>query len=561
MGGALALLRTVADLDLSDYGTQHELALGSSHAALGLQPTNEPVQTFCTDTVDDHRVVGGSCHVQRQLDLVALGEPSFERTGVTAGRQADIDDGAHIAAQRARIDVGAITANDSPGLQPSHPIRNGARRHVHRICELSPTDSPMIVQQSDDSTVNSINEQVFFGHVPILPQNCPLINGRRRRKMRTMTSPVIRTVGVPKEIKNNEYRVAMTPDGVREFERLGVSVFVETGAGVGASFSDADYRLAGAEIVPTAADAWAQQMVVKVKEPKEEEFQFLRADLTLFTYLHLAAYPLVAKALIDSRCTALAYETVQLDNGSLPLLAPMSEVAGRLAPQIGAHYLERHNGGRGVLMGGAPGVQPAKVVVLGAGNVGWNSAWIAAGMEAEVVLFDKNLDRLRWVDQINKGRIVTLASNRGALERNVADADLVIGAVLVAGGRAPVVVTEDMVRTMKLGAVIVDVAIDQGGCIETIHETTHNEPVYEMHGVLHYGVGNMPGAVPHTSTYALTNATLPYQLEVAIHGAAGGCRRDAALSYGLNTFGGQVTNAPVAEFLGSAFIEPLAALN
>ncbi len=243
--------------------------------------------------------------------------------------------------------------------------------------------------------------------VPILPHDWPLINGRARRKMRTMTTPVIRTVGVPKEIKNNEYRVAMTPDGVREFERLGINVFVETGAGVGASFSDADYRAAGADIVPTAADAWAQQMVVKVKEPKAEEFGFLRADLTLFTYLHLAAYPVVAEALLDARCTALAYETVQLDTGALPLLAPMSEVAGRLAPQMGAHYLERHNGGRGVLMGGAPGVQPAKVVVLGAGNVGWNSAWIAAGMEAEVVLFDKNLDRLRWVDQINKGRIVT----------------------------------------------------------------------------------------------------------------------------------------------------------
>jgi alanine dehydrogenase len=376
-----------------------------------------------------------------------------------------------------------------------------------------------------------------------------------------MTAPMIRTLGVPKEIKNNEYRVAMTPDGVREFERLGIDVFVETGAGVGASFSDADYRAAGADIVPTAADAWGQQMVVKVKEPKAEEFEFLRPDLTLFTYLHLAAYPLVAQALIDSKCTALAYETVQLDTGALPLLAPMSEVAGRLAPQMGAHYLERHNGGRGVLMGGAPGVQPAKVVVLGAGNVGWNSAWIAAGMEAEVVLFDKNLDRLRWVDQINKGRIVTLASNRGALERNIADADLVIGAVLVAGGRAPVVVSEDMVRTMKPGAVIVDVAIDQGGCIETIHETTHDEPVYELHGVLHYAVGNMPGAVPHTSTYALSNATLPYQMELAMYGAAEGCRRDAALSHGLNTHAGHVTNAPVAEFLGTPFVEPLAALN
>jgi alanine dehydrogenase len=373
-----------------------------------------------------------------------------------------------------------------------------------------------------------------------------------------MTS--LRTVGVPKEVKTAEHRVAMTPDGVREFERHGIDVFIETHAGEGASISDADYVAAGATIVPTAGDAWAQQMVVKVKEPKAEEFGFLRPDLTLFTYLHLAAYPEVAKALLAAGTTGIAYETVQLETGALPLLAPMSEVAGRLAPQMGAHYLERHNGGRGVLMGGAPGVRPAKVVVLGAGNVGWNSAWIAAGMEAEVVLFDKNLDRLRWVDQIQKGRIVTLASNRGAIERNLADADLVIGAVLVAGGRAPVVVSEDMVRSMKPGAVIVDVAIDQGGCIETIHETTHTDPVYTLHGVLHYGVGNMPGAVPHTSTYALTNATLPYQLEVAVHGPAGAAHRDPALAYGFNTIGGQVTNAPVAEALSLDYAEPLALL-
>ena len=382
-----------------------------------------------------------------------------------------------------------------------------------------------------------------------------LINGFSAQMMKPMTvfrnAPAIGTVGVPRETKTAEHRVAMTPDGVREFERLGIDVFVEAGAGEGASFSDDDYRAAGADIVATAADAWAQQLVVKVKEPTAAEFGFLRSDLTLFTYLHLAAYPAVAQALTETRCTSFAYETVQLPDGSLPLLAPMSEVAGRLAPQIGAHYLERHNGGRGVLMGGAPGVQPAKVVVLGAGYVGWISAWIAAGMEAEVVLFDKNLDRLRWVDQINKGRIVTLASNRGALERNIADADLVIGAVLVAGGRAPVVVTEDMVRTMKPGAVIVDVAVDQGGCIGTIHETTHNDPVYFVHDVLHYAVGNMPGAVPHTSTYALTNATLPYQLELAQFGPTAACERDAALAHGLNTRDGEVTNTAVAEFLAT----------
>jgi alanine dehydrogenase len=373
----------------------------------------------------------------------------------------------------------------------------------------------------------------------------------------TAPPPAIRTVGVPREVKTAEHRVAMTPDGVRELERHGIDVLVETGAGEGASISDADYVAAGADIVPTAADAWAQDMVVKVKEPKADEFGFLRPDLTLFTYLHLAAYPAVAEALLAAGTTAVAYETVQLPDGSLPLLAPMSEVAGRLAPQMGAHFLERHNGGRGVLMGGSPGVRPAKVVVLGAGNVGWNAAWIAAGMEAEVVLIDKNLDRLRFVDQIHRGRIMTAASNRGAIERAVVDADLVIGAVLVAGGRAPVVVGEDLVQQMKPRSVIVDVAVDQGGCIATTRETTHDEPTYVTHDVVHYAVGNMPGAVPHTSTYALTNATLPYQLEVAIHGAIGAARRDASIAHGLNTVGGHYANAIVAESLGATAVDPL----
>ena len=369
----------------------------------------------------------------------------------------------------------------------------------------------------------------------------------------------ITTVGVPREIKTAEGRVALTPDGVREFERAGINVYVETGAGDGASIPDSDYVAAGADIVPTAADAWGQQMVVKVKEPKPEEFGFLRPDLTLFTYLHLAAYPAVAEALIASRTTAFAYETVQARDGSLPLLAPMSEVAGRLAPQMGAHFMERTHGGRGVLMGGAPGVRPARVVVLGAGNVGWNAAWIAAGMEAEVVLLDKNLDRLRYVDQIHRGRIMTLASNRGAIERSVAEADLVIGAVLVAGGRAPVVVSEEMVRSMKPGAVIVDVAVDQGGCIETTRETTHTDPTYVEHGVVHYAVGNMPGAVPHTSTYALTNATLPYLLDVATNGAVV-ARDGTPVAHGLNTFGGHVTYKAVADALGVPHVTPEDAL-
>ena len=371
----------------------------------------------------------------------------------------------------------------------------------------------------------------------------------------------IKTLGVPKEIKTLEGRVSLTPDGVREFERLGIEVFVEKSAGEGASISDAEYVAAGATIVPTAADAWSQQMVVKVKEPKAEEFGFLRPDLTLFTYLHLAAYPAVAAALLKSKTTAIAYETVQLEDGSLPLLAPMSEIAGRLATQAGAHFLERPQGGRGVLMGGAPGVRPAKVVVIGAGNVGYNAAWIAAGMQAEVIILDKNLDRLRYIEQICIGRTTTLASNRGAIERVIADADLLIGAVLVAGARAPIVVSEDMVRCMKRGSVIVDVAVDQGGCIATTHETTHTEPVYETHGVIHYAVGNMPGAVPNTSTYALTNATLPYQLQVATLGARDAATHSESIRLGVNTANGHITSEPVARELSTDFVSPLDALN
>ncbi len=370
----------------------------------------------------------------------------------------------------------------------------------------------------------------------------------------------IKTLGVPKEIKTLEGRVSLTPDGVREFERIGIEVFVEKSAGEGASISDAEYVAAGATIVPTAADAWSQQMVVKVKEPKAEEFGFLRPDLTLFTYLHLSAYPAVAAALLKSKTTAIAYETVQLEDGSLPLLAPMSEIAGRLATQAGAHFLERPQGGRGVLMGGAPGVRPAKVVVIGAGNVGYNAAWIAAGMQAEVIILDKNLDRLRYIEQICIGRTTTLASNRGAIERVLADADLLIGAVLVAGARAPIVVSEDMVRSMKRGSVIVDVAVDQGGCIATTHETTHTEPVYETHGVIHYAVGNMPGAVPNTSTYALTNATLPYQLQVATLGARDAAAHSEAIRLGINTANGHITSEPVARELSAKFVSPEDAL-
>ncbi len=366
-------------------------------------------------------------------------------------------------------------------------------------------------------------------------------------------------VGVPRETKEGEHRVALAPDGARELVAHGQQVLVESGAGADSSILADAYRAAGAELVDAWA-AWAADLVVKVKEPQPEELSLLRPEMTVFTYLHLAAYPKVASALLDAGTTALAYETVQSADGALPLLAPMSEVAGRMAPQIGAHHLEREAGGRGVLLGGAPGVQPSRVVVLGAGNVGWNAAWIAQGMEAEVLLLDKNLDRLRWVDQIHRGRIMTLASNRGVIERVVAEADLVIGAVLVAGGRAPVVVTEDMVRTMRPGSVIVDIAVDQGGCVETTRETTHAQPTYVVHDVIHYAVGNVPGAVPHTSTYALTAATLPYVVELSTLGVAQAVRRDPALRLGVSTVAGRVTNPAVAEALGQEAVDPLAVL-
>jgi len=376
----------------------------------------------------------------------------------------------------------------------------------------------------------------------------------------TTASTTALTVGVPKEIKHEEHRVAITPDGVREVLHTGATVLIEAGAGIDSSIPDEDYVRAGATIVSSAAEVWERSDIVcKVKEPLEPEFGYFRPGLVLFTYLHLAAYPKVADALLAAQVTGIAYETVQLADGALPLLAPMSEVAGRMSVQVGAHLLERHNGGRGVLLGGAPGVRPARVAVLGAGNVGWNAAWMAAGLEAEVDLLDKSIDRLRHIDQIQMGRVTTLSSNRGMVERTVAEADLVIGAVLVPGGRAPVVVSEDMVRAMKPGAVIIDIAIDQGGCIETSHETTHSDPVFEKHGVLHYAVGNMPGAVPHTSTHALTNATLPYLAELARYGVADACAHDTALAGGVNTMNGHITNEAVAESIGKPYV-PLASV-
>jgi alanine dehydrogenase len=358
-------------------------------------------------------------------------------------------------------------------------------------------------------------------------------------------------IGIPREIKNHEYRVAITPAGVLELTGDGHYVAVEAGAGVGSTISDEEYAAAGAIIAPDAATVWgASELVLKVKEPIAAEYELMRPGQMLFTYLHLAASKECTDALIDRRITGIAYETVELDNGALPLLAPMSEIAGRLSVQAGAHYLMRTSGGSGVLIGGVPGVHPAKVVVIGGGVSGANAVMVAVGMGADVVLLDRNIDRLRQVDRHYGGRVRTVASNTYQVEGAVRAADLVIGAVLVPGAKAPTLVSNDLVSQMKPGSVLVDISIDQGGCFADSRPTTHADPVYAVHNSLMYCVANMPGAVPHTSTYALTNVTLPYVVSVANNGWRAACRADRSLALGLNTVDGQVVCKPVAQAHG-----------
>jgi alanine dehydrogenase len=362
-------------------------------------------------------------------------------------------------------------------------------------------------------------------------------------------------VGVPREVKNREYRVALTPAGVTELVRAGHSVLVEHAAGEGSSIPDADYEAAGARIVAAADDVWADaDLLLKVKEPVEEEYSRLRAGQTLFTYLHLAASKECTDALIASGTTAIAYETVQTADGALPLLAPMSEVAGRMAPQVGAHSLERAHGGRGVLLGGVSGVYAAKVVVIGAGVSGMNAAAIALGMQAEVVVLDRDIDKLRAADRIYQGHLQTVASNAYEVERAVLDADLVIGAVLVPGAKAPTLVSNELVSRMRPGSVLVDIAVDQGGCFEDTRPTTHDDPTYRVHESVFYCVANMPGAVPNTSTHALTNVTLPYVMALANEGTAAAVAGNRALAHGVNVVDGRVVLPEVAEAHGMAAV-------
>ena len=373
-----------------------------------------------------------------------------------------------------------------------------------------------------------------------------------------LTAPMA-TIGVPKEIKVDEQRVALTPDAVKELVTHGLEVRIQSGAGSGAGIDDEAFAAAGAQIVDQK-QAWGAHLVVKVKEPQAEEFRFLRNDMVLFTYLHLAAYPEVGEALLAAGTTGVAYETVQLENGTLPLLAPMSEIAGRLAAQVGARLLERPQGGRGVLIGGCTGVQPARVVVLGAGTVGWNAARLSAAMDAEVLLLDRSPERLRSLEAYRSGRLMSIVSSRGLLERLIPTADLLIGAVLTPGGRAPTLVDEDMVKGMKPGSAIVDVAIDQGGCIATSRETTHTNPTVTIHGVQHYAVGNMPGAVPFTSTEALVSVTLPYIVGIAGRGLEEAVTERPELLSGLNTVQGAVCHPGVAKALDLPPRHPMACL-
>ncbi|MBN9655365.1 alanine dehydrogenase [Halobacillus sp. GSS1] len=363
-------------------------------------------------------------------------------------------------------------------------------------------------------------------------------------------------IGVPKEVKNNENRIAMTPAGVVSLTNAGHEVFVETHAGLGSGFTDDQYREAGATIVESAQKAWSQEMVMKVKEPVPEEYDYFYEGLILFTYLHLAPESELTKALVNKKVISIAYETVQLPNGSLPLLTPMSEVAGRMASQIGAQYLEKSKGGKGILLGGIPGVRRGRVTVIGGGVVGTNAAKIAMGLGADVTIIDLNPERLRQLDDIFGSDINTLMSNPLNIQEALEESDLVIGAVLIPGAKAPSLVTEDMVKSMKEGSVIVDVAIDQGGIFETTDRiTTHDDPTYEKHGVLHYAVANMPGAVPRTSTIGLTNVTVPYALQLANKGYVRACKENDALYKGLNTLNGHVTYKAVAEAQGLEFTE------
>jgi alanine dehydrogenase len=358
-------------------------------------------------------------------------------------------------------------------------------------------------------------------------------------------------IGVPKEIKDHETRVGLVPSGAIALREAGHQVLVETHAGEGSSITDAEYVAAGATILDSAAEVWRRaDLVVKVKEPQPAEYPYFRPDLILFTYLHLAPLPDLTQQLVDSKVAGVAYETIRERDGSLPLLTPMSEVAGRMAVQIGAQYLERPNGGRGILLGGVPGVAPANVVILGGGVVGTNAAKIALGMGAHVVIIDRSLPRLRDLDDIFNGTVVTLASNVVTISENLKTADLVVGGVLIPGASAPRLVRREMISSMKQGSVVVDVAIDQGGCFETSHPTTHTSPTYFVDGVLHYCVSNMPAAVPHTSTFALTNATFPYLLELANYGLETACERHPALREGVNTYKGHVTYKAVAESQG-----------
>lgn len=363
-------------------------------------------------------------------------------------------------------------------------------------------------------------------------------------------------IGVPKEIKNNESRVGMTPSSVAAYRQAGHEVLVETNAGAGIGFTDEAYAGAGAVIVPSAKEAWAAEMVVKVKEPLQEEYRYFREGLILYTYLHLAPEEDLTRELAKSGVTAVAYETIQLDNGSLPLLTPMSEVAGRMSIQVGARFLEKTQGGKGVLLSGVPGVEPAKVAIVGGGIVGVNAAKMAVGLAADVSIIDVNPGRLRQLDDLFQGRVKTIMSNAFNIAAAVSQADLLIGAVLIPGARAPRLVTEEMVQAMSRGSVIVDVAIDQGGSIETIDRiTTHDQPTYEKHGVVHYAVANMPGAVARTSTIALTNVTTAYGLQLACKGAVRAASDNRAIAKGVNVIAGRITYKAVAEAHGYAFTD------
>ena len=526
--------------------SEHDPRLGDTRAGAPAQCPHRTVEIVGVAARDAELIVepaGDERDLAHRADLTS---GRLERLGRGCRQETHVDERVEPAPDGAPVDVRAVAVDDAGLLEPSDAIRDGVWAECHHTTQLGERRPSVSDEVAEDRAVDRVDRH----------RSRRVRGSDRVVLMLQASSRDVTRIGVPTEIKTDEYRVALTPAGVRELVEHGHEVVVQAGAGEGSAISDEGYRSQGARIVPDAEAVFGEgEMIVKVKEPQPDEVGRLEARHLLFTYLHLAPDAELTRGLVGSGATCVAYETVEDSRGRLPLLAPMSEVAGKIATQAGAFMLEKPLGGRGILLGGVPGVAAAKVMIIGGGVVGMNAAFIAMGMEASVYVFDRNIDRLRELDIAFGGRADTCYASTLDIEERLPEADLVIGAVLVHGARAPYVVRRDQLRLMKRNAVLVDVSIDQGGCFETSRPTTHSDLTYEVDGVTHYCVANMPGAVPITSTYALTNATLPFVLHLADAGPARAAEENPGLAKGFNVVAGKVTYRPVAEATGQAYVE------